>query len=77
MRPSRSPTALAPVTCSRTVRTEAAPSSGDITPDLTRCSSRSTSKARASYRSVKNFSASSGVPSGYWPTARSPSVVFT
>ena len=48
--------------------TDSAASSGDITPDLIRCSSRSTSKASASYRSVKNASASSGVPSGYCPT---------
>jgi hypothetical protein len=77
MSAARSPTAFASATCACTVRTEAAASSGVITPDLIRCSSRSTSKASASYRSVKKASASSGEPSGYWPTERSPSAVFT
>ncbi len=49
---ARSPTALASATWPRTVRTDSAASSGDITPDLIRWSRRSTSKARASNRSV-------------------------
>ena len=47
-RVSRSPTALAPSTWPRTVFTDSLASSGDITPDLIRCSSRPTSKASAS-----------------------------
>ncbi len=76
-RVARSPTALAPTTCSCTVLIDVAASSGDITPELTRFSSSSTSNARAAYRSVKKWSASSGVPSGYCPTERSPSAVVT
>ena len=48
VRAARSPTALASATWSRTVRTDAAASSGDITPLAIRCSSSSTSKASAS-----------------------------
>ena len=59
------------------IRTEAAASSGESLAAFTRCSSRPTSNSRASNRSVKNFRASSGVPSGYWPTERSPSAVLT
>ena len=77
VRAARSPTAFASSTWVRTVRTDAVASSGDITPDWTRFSSSSTSNASASKRSVKNFSASAGVPSGYWPTGRSPSAVLT
>ena len=75
--PSRSPTACASATCALTVLTDPAASSGASAPDLIRCSSRSTSNASASKRSVKNLSASSGEPSGYWPTDLSPSVVRT
>ena len=45
---ARSPTALASTTWPRTVFTDSAASSGDITPDLIRWSSSSTSKASAS-----------------------------
>ena len=44
---ARSPTALASVTCPSTVLTDSFASSGDITPERTRCSSSSTSNARA------------------------------
>ncbi len=63
-RPARSPTALASLTWARTVRTDSVASSGDITPEFTRFSSSSTSKASAAKRSVKKASASSGVPAG-------------
>ena len=51
-RAAMSPTALAPSTWPRTVFTDSAASSGDITPDLIRWSSRSTSNDSASNRSV-------------------------
>ena len=68
MSEARSPTALASVTCAETVFTDWSASSGDITPERIRCSSSSTSNDRASNRSVKKASASSGVPAGYCPT---------
>ena len=76
-RPSRSPTAFAPATAARTVRTEVIASSGESAPAVIRVCSRLTSSSRAANRRVKKAMASSLGTSGTWPTLRSPSAVRT